>query len=186
MIVKLIILILIFGLIFIYYFDLKISINNCKEFKENILWSSDYSIDQKGSINYQTWYPKYNCTSLNVSDCFIKNLELKTRFLYFGEDNEQGEGFIQISNPDKSICENPKQGIYEKYLTYENLTGESEKIGQYCGDNKNPDAKCGIEISDNYPGNLCYGIKAYADRHLIVDALEVKYVLCKKSGGRNE
>jgi len=179
-IVNSIILILIFGSIFIYYLSPKILIDNCEEFKEDILWSSGYSNEQKGSINYQTWYPKYNCKFLNVSNCIIESLELETRFLYVGEDDKQGEGFIQISNIDKSICENPEQGIYEKYLAYETLIGESQKIGQYCGDNKNLNKKCGVEKSDNYLGNLCYGIRVYADRQFIVDAFEVKYKICKK------
>lgn len=108
----------------------------CEEFREDVLWSSGYSLLPPGSTNYQIWYPKYNCTSINVSNCFFGTLEIKTRFLYFGENNEQGEGYIQISNPDKSICNSPKQGIYSKYLAYETLQGESKKQGQYCGDNK--------------------------------------------------
>ena len=186
MIVKSMILILMFVSIFIYYFVSKISIDNCDEFKESIVWSSEYSNKQESSINYQTWYPKYNCKSLNVSNCIIESLELETRFLYVGEDNERGEGFIQISNPDKSICENPEQGVYERYLAYETLTGESQKTGEYCGDNKNLDKKCGVEKSYNYPGDSCYGIKINVNNHFIADVLEVRYRLCKKEEITNE
>jgi len=181
-IVKSIILILVFGSIFAYYFGPKILVNNCEEFEENVVWSSEYSNKQENSINYRAWYPKYNCKTLNSSNCIIESLDLETRFLYVGEDNEQGKGFVQISNPDKSICENPEKGVYERYLAYETLIGESEKTGQYCGDNKNSDVKCGVEKSDNYSGNLCYGIKIEVDKKFIVDVLEAKYRLCKKRG----
>jgi len=105
---------------------------------------------------------------------------LETRFLYFGENNQQGQGYVQISNPspNQEACDNPEQGTYENYLAYETLYGEGQAKGKYCGNNKNPNSKCGIEITDNYSGNLCYGIKAYSDKNFIVDTFEIKYNLC--------
>lgn len=150
----------------------------CEEFTEQVFWSSNYSNNPEGSTNYQTWYPKHNCTEIG-ENCFLGTLEIKTRFLYFGEKNKQGEGYIQISNPDSSICNNPEKGDYSRYLAYEILRGESKKLEQYCGNNKNPNARCGVELTDEFEDPLtCYGIKAYADQYFIVDAFEIKYTLC--------
>ena len=152
----------------------------CYEFTEDILWTSDFTFETNGSTNYQTWNLKYNCLDINSSNCFIGNLELQTRFLYFGDSNQNGEGYIQISNPDESICSNPENGIYEKYLAYETLKGDERKLGQYCGNNKNQDSKCGVDFENSQSYNKnCYGIKAHADPQFIVDAFEVKYHLCK-------
>ena len=155
---------------------------SCEEFKEQILWSSGYSNNEEGSTTYQTWTPKHGCSELNVSGCFLGNVEIKTRFLYFGENNQQGEGFIQISDPDESICGAPEQGNYSKYLAYESFHGESQKLEQHCGDNKNPTGRCAIDLTDGFDNTVgCYGIKSSADKHFIVDAFEVKYTLCSKN-----
>ena len=152
---------------------------SCEEFKEQILFSSGYSNNEEGSINYQTWIPQHVCSEINVSDCFLGGVEIKTRFLYFGDNNQQGEGFIQISDPDESICDAPEQGTYSKYLAYESFHGESQKLEQHCGDNKNPTGKCAIDLTEGFDNTAgCYGIKSSADKHFIVDAFEVKYTLC--------
>ena len=156
-------------------FEVDLTGYDCNESTESIFWSSGYSND-KSPVNYQTWHPNESC-----NDCFIGSLEIETRFLYFGENNQQGEGYVQISNLDKPDCNNPELGIYEKYLAYESLRGESQRNGRYCGNNKNPNSKCGIEITDNYSGSSCYGIKSYADPHFIVDVFEIKYKLCWKN-----
>lgn len=151
---------------------------NCAEFKENLLLSSEYN-QQKNSTNYKTWYPKNNCTTIRESECFIKTLNVKARFLNLGEINEHGEGYIQISNPEGFICDQPKQGNYERYIAYENITGESQEIDNYCGNNKNPNSKCGVEFSENFEHlPECYGIKIHATKKFIVDTFEVNYKLC--------
>ena len=151
----------------------------CEEFKEQILWSSGYSNNEKGSTTYQTWIPQHGCFGLNVSDCFLGDVEIKTRFLYFGDNNQQGEGYIQISDPDESICDAPEQGTYSKYLAYKNLQGESQKLEQHCGSNKNPAGKCAIDFTESFDNTAgCYGIKSSADKHFIVDAFEIKYTQC--------
>lgn len=44
---------------------------------------------------------------------------------------------------------------------------------------KNSDSKCGIEFGKDYNDTAnCYGIKAYADQHMIIDVFEVTYNLC--------
>lgn len=154
---------------------------SCEEFKERILWSSGYSNDLEGSVNYQTWEPQHDCAEIGKPNCFLGNVEVKTRFLYFGENNNPREGYIQISDPDESICGNPEQGTYSKYLAYEKLRGESQnlKLKQHCGNNRNPNGKCGIDLTESFENPVeCYGIKSWADAHLIVDAFEVKYTLC--------
>lgn len=171
----------------IFYLNINDSTNfegtNCKEFEERILWSSGYKNLPEGSISYQTWHPQHNCAELNVSDCFLGNVEIQTRFMYFGESNESGEGHIQISNSDESICGNPEQGIYLRDLASETLYGESESRGEYCGADKSSDKKCGITIMGEIgvePLASCYGIKAYASKNFLVDAFKIKYALCKE------
>lgn len=154
----------------------------CQNFTEQVLWSSNYTNDPKGSTNYQTWYPKNNCTSINATDCFLGNIELETRFLYLDDGNKNAQGYVQIAQPNESICNNSQQGIYTRYLSYETVKGESgvnKKLGDYCGDNKNPNSECGIDFSYAYPFYGCYGIKAYADQYMLVDALKINYTLCK-------
>jgi len=146
----------------------------CRPFKEVIVWSSDYHNEKGGSVRYQTWTPKNPCPG---EDCFLGSLALQTRFLYFGEGNQTGEGSIQISEPSATACENPEDAAYSRYLAYEKLQGESEKRGTYCGDNKNQDGACGVDRADELPA-MCYGIKSKAAQHFIVDAYEMNYTLC--------
>jgi hypothetical protein len=176
-------------ILFILFFSVRFSLTgfaisekefSCKEFQEDVLWISNYTNSPEGSTNYLTWYPVHNCTELNVSNCRLENVYVETRFLYFGDGNEKGEGYIQISNQDESICENPSKGIYSKYLAYDTIIGEGKKFGEYCGDNKNSNSKCGIQIADNYNLN-CYGIKSYGSQYMLVDAFKVKYNLCWKN-----
>ncbi|MEX0932734.1 MAG: hypothetical protein WDZ77_01395 [Candidatus Pacearchaeota archaeon] len=149
---------------------------NCETFKETLLWSSGYSNSQ-GSLNYTSWWPNKTC-----ENCFIANVEIETRFLSFEDANRNAEGYVQISNPEQSICNNPETGTYEKYLAYETLRGESQKKGQYCGNNKNQNSTCGIEFNTDYSLE-CYGIKSYADPKMILDTFKIKYSIC---GGHHE
>lgn len=165
----------------------------CKEFKEQVLWSSGYSLLENGSTNYQTWYLEFNCANVNQSNCFMGNIDIKTRFVYTDLDEEgiAEEGYVQISEPDESICDNPEQGSYSKYIAYEELTGEDVKLDLHCGDNKNQDSRCGVEISDFYNSVNCFGVKTHGAQYLLVDVFEVEYDLCWdsseiNSGGEDE
>ncbi len=146
---------------------------NCETFKDNVFWSSGYSNSQ-GSVNYGVWHPEKTC-----ENCFVADVEIETRFLAFEEENKNAEGYVQISNPEPSICNNPETGTYEKYLAYETLRGESQKKGLYCGNNKNPNSNCGIEFDTNY-NEECYGIKSYADPKMILDTFQIKYSICRE------
>lgn len=164
---------------FMYFFVIqRIGNASCKEFKEQVLWTSGYSNDELGSTNYQVWDPKYKCSVVNRSDCFLGPFELETRFFYFGENNQKGEGYVQISNSTLSSCANPENGIYSGHLAQEKFTGEAKKMGQYCGSEKESNKKCDLEVLN--PGNYvgCYGIKSYASQYLIIDTFEIKYSLC--------
>jgi len=155
----------------------------CQEFEEQILWSSGYSLLPSGSLNYEIWYPKYNCTELGVSDCFIENIKIKTRFISidFPDLKRSGEGYVQISEPNNSICDNPKKGKYLQYLANETLIGEDRKMKDYCGKKD-----CEIESFENYGFSDCYGIKIYGDQYMITDIFEVTYSLCYSTGEENE
>lgn len=159
----------------------------CEEFTEEVLWLSNYTLLPEGSVRYQSWQPRYNCTSVNASDCFITSLEIETRFLHVGKNNEVGEGYVQISNPESPeltslICDNPQLGTYEKYIAYDSLLGEGNKKGKYCGNNKNQDARCGIDNIQNIQNTTfaptCYGLKSYVTNNFLLDVFEVKYNLC--------
>lgn len=159
-----------------------INLDGCMEFKENIMWSSRYSNKPQGSTTYQTWEPEHNCAEVNVSNCFLENIEIKTRFLYFGEDSEIGEGYVQISESDKSICDEPEKGNYLQHLSYEKLKGESRSFEQYCGKSKKTKEKCESEILSYKNYEKCYGIKAYGSQYMLVDVFEIKYHLCREKG----
>jgi len=151
----------------------------CEEFTEEVIWSSGYSQKSKGSTNYLTWYPKYNCSEMGTSNCFIENIEIKTRFLSFGEENQETKGYVQISEPDKSICNDPKKAEYLQYLADESFIGEEQKNKNYCGKKEN----CEIKNFENQKYIDCYGIKIYGSQYVITDIFEINYNLCYSEGG---
>lgn len=151
----------------------------CKEFKETVIWSSGYSL-LKDSTNYQTWPPVYNCSEIG-ENCFIGNINIKTRFISTDSPNlnKFGEGYVQISDVGESVCDNPEQATYEDYLAYEILSGEDKKFDEYCGKSKNSKKKC-IEIFNNQSYSNCYGIKIQGSQYMLVDVFEINYSLCRE------
>ena len=146
----------------------------CKNFTEQVFWSSGYGQNPQGSIEYHTWYPNItDCTS-----CILKDIEIKTRFIYTAGDETttERESYVQISNPDDSIFNNPKQGTYSQYLAYENMKKEEIKLKNYCG--KNSNIKCEEESTGDYGNAFCYGIKIHAPQYSIIDVFEIKYKWC--------
>ena len=60
----------------------------------------------------------------------------------FEEKGKNGEGYIQISEPDESICDNPENANYSIYLSYDELKEvDFKRIGWEFGKNKNPNAR---------------------------------------------
>ena len=156
----------------------------CKEFNESVLWLGKYSTKPQGFTEYYTWFPKHNCTELGETTCIIKDVEIKSRLLYPDKEkvSSEGEDYVQISEPDESICDNPEQGIYEKYLAYESVKDSKNKWDEYCGDNKNLAAKCSEKTGDLQSEFVsCFGVKTYASQYSIVDVVEIKYSLCQEN-----
>src|SRR3989339_306638 len=158
----------------------------CKDFEEQVLWSSNYSLFSEGSTGYYVWNPKFSCSELNVDNCFFSNITLQTRFIFtdLEEGITEGEGYVQISNPKESICAEPENVKYSDYLAYEILSEEEIKLGRYCGNNKNSNNKCGIEKLNRYNFLNCYGIKVYGSQYLITDVFSINYTLCYDFGGK--
>ncbi len=154
----------------------------CKEFYDNVLWTSRYSRSLEGSENYQTWKIENNCPEAKRTSCFLQNISLNTRVLYVNpsETEANGKGYVQISNPDEAICNNPERGVYSKYLVYEEINGsEGQTNSWYCGEEKEETSKCGIKLSEKFNEQTsCYGIKAHASQYLIVDVIQIKYSWC--------
>ena len=153
-----------------------LSLSGCQEFTQQVLWSSGYS-NNYSSIDYQNWTPEYNCSAVNSSSCVIGSAQIETRIISNLDQNEKGEGYVQISN-SPGACRNPASGNYSKYLAYGTLNGAGKQIGKFCGKNKNPDSECGINLNDNLSGNSCFGIKSYAAQKMITDTFQIKYTLC--------
>ena len=158
----------------------------CKDFEEQVLWSSNYSLFSEGSTGYYVWNPKFSCSELNVDNCFFSNITLQTRFIFtdLEEGITEGEGYVQISNPKESICAEPEKVKYSDYLAYEILSEEEIKLGRYCGNNKNSNNKCGIEKLNRYNFLNCYGIKVYGSQYLITDVFSINYTLCYDFGSK--
>jgi len=159
---------------------------DCMKFKENVLWSSGYSSKQEGSVEYYSWQPNHTCEEIHGFGCVLINIEVKSRVITSAQEEIDftGEGFVQISEPNELICNNPEQGFYERYLFYETSKDGEDKLNIQCGKSKNPDEKCAVEIVGNYSGELsCYGIKTQASRYSIVDVFEIKYDLCRRVDG---
>ena len=158
----------------------------CKDFEEQVLWSSNYSLFSEGSTGYYVWNPKFSCSELNVDNCFFSNITLQTRFIFtdLEEGITEGEGYVQISNPKESICAEPEKGKYADYLAYETLSQEEGKFGKYCGNNKNSNKRCGIDKLSRYDFLNCYGIKVYGSQYLITDVFSINYTLCYDFGSK--
>jgi len=155
----------------------------CEEFKEDVLWSSGYSLDIEGSTKYYSWHANNTCSSINKTDCVLKNIEVETRFIYtnIDEKDESKDNYVQIAQLNESICNNPELGNYTKHLAFESLNKEEVKLKKYCS--KNPNADCKNEVTSIYQEiSNCYGIKAYASQYSLIDVFEVKYDLCWKGG----
>jgi hypothetical protein len=156
----------------------------CQDFEENILWSSSFSNNETGSTFYQTWNLEHNCDEAEGPNCFLKNVSIKTRsldfFRLYHETDVAGEGYFQISNPDESICDNPQNGIYSRYLAYESSTEfDGKKLDWGCGKNVNNGTQCGVEIPNSFNDQAkCYGIKGYGSQNFVIDAFKVHYTLC--------
>ena len=155
---------------------------SCKEFEEDVLWSSKYTHNEMGATKYQTWKMKANCMELGKGKCFLKALYVNSRTMYLSpnEANSIGEGYVQISDPNEAICDNPENGVYTRYLLYETIDeNDGEKSGWSCGKNKNPGGVCGIEINTGIKEDAgCYGIKVHASKYFLIDVIQVKYKLC--------
>src|SRR3989339_503307 len=158
----------------------------CKNFEEQVLWSSYYSLFSEGSTGYYVWNPKFSCSELNVDNCFFSNITLQTRFIFtdLEEGITEGEGYVQISNPKESICAEPEKVKYSDYLAYETLSQEEGKFGKYCGNNKNSNKRCGIDKLSRYDFLNCYGIKVYGSQYLITDVFSINYTLCYDFGSK--
>jgi len=154
----------------------------CREFTDNVLFSSGYSQKPKGSTNYDTWYLEHNCSEAGGQDCSLYNVNTKSRVLYVNLYDEEvtGEGYAQISELDASDCSNPEKEEYTKYVVYDTPSEESDKNWKrYCEKNRISDSKCGIENSENYyEESRCYGVKTYAPQYSIVDVVEISYTWC--------
>lgn len=157
----------------------------CKEFEENILWTSGYSSSQESSVNYQTWIPAANCTEAGGENCFLRGIKVDGRIIYLNpfDENINGETYVQISDPDELICNDPKKGKYSENLFYKQIKNfESEGIINLTSES---------ELNSKFNSN-CYGIKVYSSPYILTDVFKVKYELCgedsdeKGKGGKNE
>jgi len=170
-----------------------ITLDGCKSFWEQVLWSSGYTHNKEGSTNYQIWYPQYNCSEIGGDNCFLGDVKLESRLISvdYPENGTEGYGYIQISNPNE--CDNIEDAEYSNYLAYDKILGEEIRKGEYCKNGK--DGECDEENYFIEDYSSCYGIKSYGSQYLIIDAFSVNYTLCEygsiivksvESGGENE
>ena len=152
----------------------------CKEFTDNVLFSSGYTHKKKGSTNYETWVPEVNCSGAGGQDCSLRNVNTKSRLVYVDVFDEGfiGEGYAQITELENSDCSSPEKKNYGGFIAYDALTEEGGKWERYCERDK-AFGKCKIEDSvRSYKESTCYGIKTYASQYSIVDVVEIKYTWC--------
>ena len=161
----------------------------CKEFEDNLLWTSGFTPSSKGSEKYQIWNIGTSCEQAGGQNCFLQDISVGSRTIYISLDDKEinGKSYIQISNPDSSICDAPENGIYLKYLAYESIKGfEGQRKGLYCGEEKEESEelikskpKCGIKLNNKFTSDIeCYGIKAHASQSAIIDVFKVNYKWC--------
>jgi len=143
---------------------INVSALDCKEFQENVLWSSNYSYKADTFSNYQ-WIPKIKCSS---EDCFIKDIKTYFRALNFGE-NDNAIGFMELSNCNKN---NPKYAIYQKITT--NRDANSAYYWD-CGKAQENNI-CDLDFKDN-----CFSIKIWNEASVLIDVRKINYTLCQKS-----
>ncbi|MFH1917605.1 MAG: hypothetical protein ABIJ14_00650 [Nanoarchaeota archaeon] len=152
----------------------------CREFTDNVLFSSGYTHNKKGSTNYETWKIQTNCEDAGGQNCLLYNVNTKSRILYASPyDDFTGEGSVQISEVDNSNCDNPEEKEYLKYIVRDTPKEDGGKWERYCEKTKTQDSKCELENSENYyKESTCYGIKTFASQYSIVDVVEIKYTWC--------
>jgi len=142
---------------------------NCKEFSENILWTSKYTNKQKGFTNYEIWHPKYNCSAIKENECLIGNIRTNTRFLSTDYQELSNKGsYVRISEPNENACNNPKKTVYQNYLAQETLNGEEKKLNKYL-------SNFGYLNYEN-----CYTIELHASQYMLVDVFSINYDLCSQ------
>ncbi len=157
----------------------------CREFEEGVLWTSGYD-SQKDSENYQTWIPKTSCAEAGGQNCLLQDLGVNSRTMYVATDgiNADRESYVQISNLDNSVCDNPRRGIYSTYLAQESVEdSEGQLSGWYCGKEKDATSECRIRLNDEFTEE-CYGIKAFASQRTIIDVFKIKYKWCWDKNGK--
>jgi len=150
----------------------------CREFEDYVIWTSGFSHSPEGSVKYQNWTIKTNCTQAGGQNCLLQDITLDTRIIYASVSDEltTGNSYIQISNPDKNICDNPENGEYSKFLTQESITNyEFQKRKEFCEKGEECEIKLDKKFTDNFD---CYGIKAYASQSMMIDAFKIRYKWC--------
>jgi hypothetical protein len=153
----------------------------CKEFSDDILFSSGYTHDENGSTNYETWVIQTSCDEAGGEDCSLHNVNTKSRILYVSpyDDEATGEGYVQISRLNDSDCYSPEKENYSEYIVRDIIEEEGGKWERYCEKNKTSSSKCDVENSYNrQEESMCYGIKTHASQYSIVDVVEISYTWC--------
>ena len=161
----------------------------CEEFKENVLWSSGFTHNNMGSTAYYTWKPENWCDETIDKNCFLQKIIVNSRTIYISDNDKKisGKIYIQISNLDNAGCNNPGEGVYGDYLSYEQLEGiEGIENKWYCGYEKedseklielNPDCRLTNKLVST---SECFGIKAHASQLMMIDVFKIKYTLCQE------
>ncbi len=153
----------------------------CSDFEDSILWTSGFTNTNRSSIKYQAWPISANCMQ-EEGICSLQDIKVDVRFTYLEPYNDTMEriSYIQLSEPDESVCINPENGEYNIYLAYEKISNAEGQIRHwYCGKKQINESDSCLKLSQELHGNItCYGIKGYSSQGIIADVLKVRYKLC--------
>lgn len=160
----------------------------CKEFEDNVLFSSGYTHYANGSINYRTWKIGTHCNLAGGKNCLLQNVSIDVRYVYSNpyaidtdEINNKNKGidYVQISNPDESICNKPENGFYSTYLFYKSIDWPQGEKELFCEKVNDLFFECVIRLDNSLNNNIgCYGIKLYSSQYVLIDVLKIKYNWC--------
>lgn len=158
-----------------------VSALECKEFQENVLWNNDFSYDSP-TTTYHAWQIKNKCPGQN---CFMEDINVYAKVVNIGQD-KNAIGYTQISEPDKTNCEEPSKSSFSRYVAYHEAASIAEMdYGWDCGDAQGRNF-CSLKKRDNYNRESCLAIKMDSKKEVLNDIIKINYTWCWEESETNE
>jgi len=115
----------------------------------------------------------------------IKRLEGKGKLICIDQD-EDAIGYVQISDSEKTDCEEPAKSSFSRYVVYQKAADTSEMNYKWdCGDAQEKNF-CSLKKKDNYNKEGCLSIKMGSKKEVLNDVIKINYTWCWEKSETNE